>query len=241
MKASSKDRRATSVADRVRRRVDSSADRLWRFSDFKDLPPGAVAASLSRLHRDGVLSKLRRGVYYKPRPTVVGPSRPTSEALIAKVARDPLVPSGLTAAAYLGFTTQTPATLEYATTANNAPTGLVRAIVHTRRSGRRRSLSVREGAIMEFLRDRGAASDLSPAETVQHLEELVREGDTYRKLALAADGEPPRVRAMLGSLGEEVGAPDLLLRKLHRSLNPLSRFDFGILRALSAAPSWYAR
>ena len=128
MKASKNDHRALSVAERVRRRVDSSADTLWGFSDFKDLPPAAVAATLSRLHRDGILTKPRHGVYYKPRPTVVGQSRPTSEALIAKVARDPLVPSGLTAAAYLGFTTQSPATLEYATTANSAPTGLGRAV-----------------------------------------------------------------------------------------------------------------
>lgn len=241
MKASMKDRGALSVAERVRRRVDSSADRLWRFSDFTDLPPAAVAASLSRLHRDGILTKPRHGVYYKPRPTVVGHSRPTSEALIAKVAKDPLVPSGLTAAAYLGFTTQSPATVEYATTATNAPTGLGRAVIHTRRPVRRRSLSVREGAIMEFLRDRGASSDLTPAETVQRLKELVREGDTYRTLALAADGEPPRVRAMLGSIGEEIGAPDLVLKKLRGSLNPLSRFDFGVLRMLPSAPRWYAR
>lgn len=232
---------SSSVAERVRRRINSSPDRLWKAADFRDLPVGAVAASLSRMHRGGSLSKARHGVYYRPRPTVVGPSRPTREALVAKVARDPLVPSGLTASALLGFTTQTPATLEYATTATNAPSGLDRAIVHTRRPARRRMLSTREAAILEFLRDRGASSDLLPEETVSHLLKLVGSGDIYKRLVAVADSEPPRVRAMLGSVGEEIGAPDEQLRKLRAGLNPLSRFDFGKLRALPSASGWYAR
>jgi hypothetical protein len=53
--------------------------------------------------------------------------------------------------------------------------------------------------------------------------------------------EPPRVRAMLGTLGAELGMPDRTLQKLRTSLNPLSRYDFGALRALRHARAWQAK
>ena len=50
-----------------------------------------------------------------------------------------------------------------------------------------------------------------------------------------AKHEPPRVRAMLGALGEDLGKDRKLLEALKSSLNPLSRFDFGILAAIESA------
>ena len=56
-----------------------------------------------------------------------------------------------------------------------------------------------------------------------------------------AKHEPPRVRAMLGALGEELGKEKKLLESLKSSLNPLTRFDFGILWTLKSARSWQAK
>lgn len=53
--------------------------------------------------------------------------------------------------------------------------------------------------------------------------------------------EPPRVRAMLGSIGEELGATSRAVQQLRASLNPLSRFDFGMLRTLRHARNWQAK
>ena len=72
---------------------------------------------------------------------------------------------------------------------------------------------------------------------------MLREGKRYDRLLKVAATEPPRVRAMLGALGEALGnkARARALERLRASLNPLSRYDFGILTALPAARAWQAR
>jgi hypothetical protein len=76
---------------------------------------------------------------------------------------------------------------------------------------------------------------------VQRLRRLLSDEERFRRLAAAAMAEPPRVRAMLGALGQELGMPVPVLDRLRASLNPLSRFDFGQLRALRHAREWHAK
>lgn len=150
-------------------------------------------------------------------------------------------PAGLSAANVLGLTTQNPARPELATPAANAPGALSNAIVHTRRPPSRASLSDEEGALVEVLRTRGRYSDLGPAKTIRRLLRILETGRTYDRIARAALDEPPRVRAMLGALGETLEANPQTLKRLRASLNPLSTFDFGLFRNLPAAKSWQAR
>jgi hypothetical protein len=63
----------------------------------------------------------------------------------------------------------------------------------------------------------------------------------FRCLADAALAEPPRVRALLGALGEQACVAENALKPLRDSLNPLTRFDFGPLRALPNSRDWQAR
>jgi len=49
------------------------------------------------------------------------------------------------------------------------------------------------------------------------------------------DTDPPRVRALLGAIGEELAKKPTALLRLRDSLNPLSRFDFGALHGLRDA------
>jgi hypothetical protein len=46
---------------------------------------------------------------------------------------------------------------------------------------------------------------------------------------------------MLGAIGEQLGQPENHLAELRESLNPLSRFDFGMLTALAYARPWQAK
>lgn len=65
--------------------------------------------------------------------------------------------------------------------------------------------------------------------------------ETFARLARAAEKEPPRVRALLGAFGQELGTDPAPLKRLKSSLNPLSRFDFGELRdELRHASDWQA-
>lgn len=63
----------------------------------------------------------------------------------------------------------------------------------------------------------------------------------FGNLLKVAESEPPRVRALLGAIGQEIGQPKNKLVALKNSLNQLSRFDFGILTALSYAQEWQAK
>lgn len=225
----------------VRERIERGGDRLWKHDDFKGLPPSAVAQALSRLAREGVVQRVAKGVYYRPEPTSFGPSIASSTAIAAGTISAPVHPSGLTAANLLGLSTQNPYLTEFATTAAAPPSALREFVVHTGRPAERETLSVEEGAILEVLRQRADASDLSSEETVQRLLRLLGDEDRFRRLARVALAEPPRVRAMLGALGEELEMPPRLLTQLKKSLNPLSRYDFGRLRSLRHAKQWQAK
>ena len=95
--------------------------------------------------------------------------------------------------------------------------------------------------MLEFLRDRGQTSDLSPAETVKRLLALLSQDRAFEKLTRPAMDEPPRVRAMLGALGQEIGIPERKLEKLRRSLGPVSKYDFGRLASLRHGKEWQAK
>jgi hypothetical protein len=230
-----------SAAAVMRDRVNHGGVRYWKHSDFPDLSPSAVATTLSRMARDGELERVGKGVYYRPEPTLFGMSVPGASATTTQLLRAPVHPAGLSAANLLGLSTQNPGRPEYATPLRHRPTALGTARVRMGRPAQRATLSAEDGAILETLRERAESSDLSPAQTARQLSRLLVEPERFRRLAKAAEGEPPRVRAMLGALGQEAGVPDTLLSSLRKSLNPLSRFDFGELRTLSHAREWQAR
>lgn len=234
----------TSAAHQVRRAIQAGDERVWSVQDFPKLPFPAVAQTLSRLARAGDLQRVSKGLYYKPRKTAFGMSRPNPKLLRAKGAESRAVfPAGLTAANHLGFSTQVPAREEIATTRGSLPRAMVgrKARVHTRRPEAWARLTEHEAALLDLIRRRAETSELSPEETVKRLLSLLEAEGTFERLARVAKHEPPRVRAMLGALGEELGKDPKTLESLKSSLNPLTRFDFGILSALGSARKWQAK
>lgn len=240
-KTGSTQRPRSNAAAVIRERVRRGGSRYWKHSDFRDLSPAAVAKTLSRLAQEGELRHVEKGVYYRPVPTSFGMSVPSANAAAAQTLNAPLHPAGLSAANALGLSTQNPLRSEFATPAPGAPTALRDAIVHTRRPPQRARLSSEDGAILEILRERARSSDLSPEATVRRLKRLLADEERFRRLVGVAVAEPPRVRAMLGALGQELGMPASLLDRLRKSLNPLSRFEFGKLRSLRHASEWQAK
>lgn len=244
MAGRSRSSRPTNVAETVRQRVEQGGERLWRLEDFGDMPFTAVAQALSRLCRAEGVQRLSKGVYYRGRPTALGPSRPNPVA-VRRLAgrRKPMFPAGVAAANLLGFTTQSAARGELATSASSLPRKLVgeATVVHTRRPPAWAGLEETDAALLDFFRQGGRASELSPEATVRRTLELLGQKGQYRRLLKVADTEPPRVRALLGALGAELGEGRRTLGRLRSSLNPLSRFDFGMFSGLPAARSWQAK
>jgi hypothetical protein len=98
-----------------------------------------------------------------------------------------------------------------------------------------------DAALLDFLRRKGEPSELSPEVTIARALMLLAEHGRFSRPLKVAPSEPPRVRAMLGALGEQLGKNPKVLRPLSPSLNPLSRFDFGALAGLTFARKWQAK
>jgi hypothetical protein len=228
----------------VRRRIERGGEHLWRFEDFRDLPFSAVAQALSRLAREGTIERLSKGVYYRNRETASGKSSPNPAAIRNLAShRKTLFPSGIAAANLLGFTTQMSKQGEIATSALSLPRKLVGndILIHTRRPEAWADLSETDAALLDFLRSGAKFSELTPEHTIRRLSVLLSERGRLDRLLKVADSEPPRVRAILGAMGERLGLNRRMLQRLRASLNPFSRFDFGMLATLPNARAWQAK
>lgn len=237
-----------SAQKRVERYVASSAGALVRVRDIAGAPATAVARALSRLHADGRIQRVAKGVYYVPKPTLLGPSRPSEAAVVDAVLSGRVRPRGVSATNLLGLSTQVaarPDVVVYGQARVDATT--VNAVRRRVNREVRTMLAPEDAAVLEVLRDRGRYSELSDEGTRRRVGEVLaaRGGEPslrgLRPLVSAALSEPPRVRAMLGALLEDLGAPKGVWRPLRDSLNPLSRFDFGPFRGLDNAKDWQAK
>lgn len=233
-----------SVASLVREKVQRGGERIWRLEDFAELPFLAVAQAFSRLTREGLLKRLSKGIYYRSRKIAFGESKP-NPANLQRLAerRASIFPSGLSAAGRFGLTTQVGRKGEVATSASSLPRKLLgkQTIIRTRRPEAWKRLSPADAALLDLLRTRGEASELPPEETASRITELIGDGARFERLLKVSASEPPRVRAMLGAIGEHLKKPARQLDRLRKSLNPYSRFDFGALRNLPTASRWQAK
>jgi hypothetical protein len=227
----------------IRQRILSGGERFWNHQDLSDYPSATIAKTFTQLVKEGVLQRISKGYYYHPRPTRFGYSQPVRSELPYQLTQTRVYPAGVNAANLLGFTTQNAIDGTFATTASSLPTAWLgqRAKLFTRRPSTWENLSATEAALLDFLRSRGEWSDLSPSETNQQLLTHFRVPGRFERLVAIAHAEPPRVRAMLGAIGQELKYAKDLLQQLRTDLNPYSRFEFGKLSSLWYAQEWQAK
>src|SRR5262249_6472048 len=102
---------ALDLSKQILARISAKKGMVWTPVDFLDLGPrAAVDKALQRLVRGGKISRLDRGLYFRPRKNTLTkkPTQPEQKAVIdAVVRRDQtrVVVDGLTAANDLGLTT----------------------------------------------------------------------------------------------------------------------------------------
>lgn len=226
----------------IRSKVESGPeDRLWTFGDFSSLPTSAVAKALSRLAHEGVLHRVRKGVYYRPKTTRFGETKPDLTRVFTRVLDSKKIdwkPSGLAVWNKLGLTTQVPA----------IPTFAIDRRVQVAASERRvrfrvvsslHSVTTEERAALDALRDLRRVPDAMPADIIRRLVDLCREGRiSFVRLARASKYEPPRVRALLGLIGTLLGEDASILAKLRHSLNRTTTFKLGLAVDFAAAADW---
>jgi hypothetical protein len=227
----------------IRQRILAGGERFWNHQDLADYPSATIAKTFTQLVKEGTLQCISKGHYYHPRPTRFGYSQPVRSELPYQLTQTRVYPAGVNAANLLGFTTQNAIDGTFATTASSLPKAWLgqRAKLFTRRPSTWANLSTTEAALLDFLRSRGEWSDLSPAETNLQLLNHFRVPGRFERLVAIAHAEPPRVRAMLGAIGQELKYAKDLLQQLRMRLNPYSRFEFGKLSTLWYAQEWQAK
>jgi len=166
---------------------------FWRRADF-DGSDRAVESSLSRLAAEGELLRVRKGLYWRGKPTRFGMTRPSALRVALAVVGPGAGPSGVAAAALLGLTTQVPATVEVAVP-GTIPTPIPGVRFRSRPYARREHrLTPIEIAVLEVLRDPDAAE--VPWSQVEHrIGELIRSGEVRGDVVGHAAISEPRVNA----------------------------------------------
>jgi len=118
---------ALDLRTKIQNRIAAQPDVVWTPVDFLDLGArAAVDKALQRLTRTGDISRIDRGLYFRPRTsTLTGqPTQPDQKAVLDAVSRRDqtrIVVDGLTAANDLGFTTAVPARVTVLTDARLRP------------------------------------------------------------------------------------------------------------------------
>lgn len=241
-----------STATKVRKRIEEGGvDRLWSYPDFRGLPTLAVAAALSRLSNgpDGLLRRVRKGVYYVPKKTRFGETKPELDRVMAHLLDHRGIaysPTGTAAYNGLGLTTQISPRITYRV---NRP---VRSVDPGRKFFNVKAVTLQpsyevegfassELATLDALKDLHRIPDATPADTIGRIMDLIRSRQlSLKRLARLARHEPPRVRALIGAIGGHLGA-EKTVAGLKKSLNPLTTFDLNIGAALPNAADWHIR
>lgn len=244
----SRRRKSESIAHKIHSRIRQGGDdRLWSFQDFLDIDSStatAIAAALSRLSRSNDLRRIRRGIYYRPKKTAFGESRPNPETLAAILLRNRKT---LRTGEFnrLGLTTQISNTLTSA--ASRPPRiqelpGVPLRFVH-RPLAEQKGIRSDERTALDSLRAIDRIPDTTPAKTIARMALLIKHGSLdFSRLARFALNEPPRVRALLGAIGEKSGAPSADIHRLRHSLNPLSTYRIsGAAASLKNAAAWHIK
>ena len=223
---------AGNTAETVRRRIEASGERVWRLADFDGMPFMAVAQALSRLTRQGVIQRLGKGLYYRPgrrRSGRAGPTRLRSGPCPC-VGREFSRPGSRQPTCWASR----PRIRRGSKLATNGPS-LPRLIVGKETSstpaGRSRGgrSPRRTPPFSTSFATGGNRVSCLPRKRWTSCSSTSANRDASSGCSRSRQSEPPRVRAMLGAIGQQLGQPESRLSALRKSLNPLSRFDFGIL------------
>lgn len=212
------------------------------FRDFEGLPAMAVAKALSRLAKGGKIVRVKKGLYHFPKTTILGKTNPsTNEVVESAKWSGSLVhhAAGASAAYNLGVTTQVPA--EIVMVGNTAHRSLVidgvRVKIRRRNNRHLNALSEKEFFVLETMRNIRRIPGATSADAIPKLKKEIKKVDV-EALVRAALNEPPRVRALLGAILEDLKIGKGLRDKLKLSLNSLTSFNLKVGTELRSATNW---
>ncbi|WP_299760942.1 DUF6088 family protein [uncultured Pontibacter sp.] len=226
-----------SIMQQVRERIEQAPPgQLLTYADFQvsDSQLEALAAALSRLAKQGVINRLAKGRYYKPKETVFGKVKPSEKEIIKSLSTSKGkvkgYESGLGLYNQLGLTTQVPQVVTLITRKQRRVANIGKTKIRYVQSPTNfKESDIDKLQILDALRGFKKIPDRNNERTIlmmlEYIEKLA-ERDTDRLIELALDYNPA-TRALLGALLEQLGYAQEADR-LRESLNPLTKYKLGI-------------
>ncbi|OXE98103.1 hypothetical protein BC749_109106 [Flavobacterium araucananum] len=236
------------VTDKIERKIKQIAPGEVFGYDTLGLASNEVLAgakALSRLKEKGVIRRARKGYYYKPKVSVFGEQKPREDVLLGLYLFDnnkqTAYVTGTRLYNRLGLTTQVPKSIRIASLDRQVKGKIGNLFIKPAKSYVKvTSESIRYLEILDVMKDFNTIPDLQKKDGLAYLKKAIRnlKNSEMKKLVTYGISYPPKVRALLGALLEDNTDCDNL-KKLKKSINPASRYQYGFSATLlPTAQSW---
>lgn len=204
--------------------------------DIKKEEYPAAAKTIERLIKKEIIKRISTGVFYKPKQSVFGELKPDEEKIITpylfKNGKRIAYITGLLLYNKMGLTTQIPKNISIASnkkriyiSKGNIKASAVRSYVNVTDD------NYKLLELLDAIKDLKKIPDLDKKSTIRILQTEILELNNKQKneLIKIALEYPPRVRAFLGALLENIDN-NINVKILNESLNPLSEYKLGITK-----------
>lgn len=206
-----------------------------------------AAKALERIQKEGLIKKISKGIFYKPKSTVFGDLKPDYMELLRpylfengkRVAYE----TGIALYNRLGLTTQMAFRTKIASRGRrisinreNLKADPVKSYAEVTDN------NYKILGLLDAFKDIKKIPDCTVEQAVRRLSAIVRELKEKQKTFLLkyAMKYPPRVRALVGALLENTGVKTKTVQTLKNSLNPLTTINLGVDKeVLPTKSNWY--
>ncbi len=223
-----------SVAKITRDFVSQFEDaKIFTYDDIPVTNKASATIELSRLLKQGIVKKISKGKFYKPKKRVFGEVAPSSNDTIQsylKSTDDNSYETGINSFRQLGLTTQL--TTETTIATNRSYRKVKIGNINLKFVPKRVDANEDEIYLVQIL---DAINDIkripatTPNEVVKYLKETIKKesSENQMKLTKFALKYPPRTRAILGAILKEIGNKGCAY-ELKSTLNPMTNFKIMI-------------
>lgn len=204
----------------------------------------AAAKAIERLIEKGSIKRVSTGVFYKPKQTIFGELKPNEEELLKPYLfqnnKRIAYITGVSLYNRMGLTTQVPRKIKIASRDKR----ITVSIGNIKGTPVKSYVDVTDEnfkllEILDVLKDFKKIPDLDKKSAIKILTTKLKElnSNKIKQLVKCVLSYPPRVRAFLGAMLENIKTTNLDILK--KSLNPLSEYDYGINKQiLPPALNW---
>ncbi len=207
-----------------------------------------VSVKLGRMVNEGVLRKIGKGRFYRPRQSIFGELAPME----AEIVKDLLEKdgkrigyiTGYSVWNQMGLTTQISGIIQIGTntTKRNLKRGLYK-VRFIKQPNQITDENIKYLMVLDAISHIGKIPDTTIPDSVERLTMIIKKfkKEEVEKMISLAAAYPARLRALFGAMLENMGYGKES-EKLFQSLNPLTTYSFtGLAKVLSNSHKWHIK